>query len=487
MPRTSAPEHVPAHIRDHQLVIAACRARDLGKVLKLIQNLSDGEFTDSHLGRRCGLTPSRVAEYMAGRIRARDNAVFERAADGLHIPGARFGLPPRDWEATPLEGAVMARDAAPAFTQERVDPLPASLIYSSSVPTTLSTVKELGRADMLRRGFLQSAGYVVAAMAASSRDWLLSSLDELDSGRARRVSHDDVAAIRAVFAEFQRADVIGGGGDEVRRAVAAYLADYVMPVVREPQAPDVQEALYEVAAEQTYLAGWLAFDGGLHGLAQRYLVQSLQLAQASGNRILGSHVLAGMSDQATQLGYPEEGRSLAQAGLHVLLGLCAPAAMTDLFTLEIRSHAALGDTRAAVHAIDEAEQWFARIDLADEPQWAQFIDEGYIMGELANSLRDLGDGGEAERFATVSIAACRRQGRARRASLSYAALAASHVQRRDVEAAVDAAGRALELAAAVPSIRCTAALDGVRDRLAPHAGSAPVDEFMDRLAASRAA
>jgi hypothetical protein len=193
-----------------------------------------------------------------------------------------------------------------------------------------------------------------------------------------------------------------------------------------------------------------------------------------------------MSDQATQLGYATEGRSLAQAGRHGLRGVYAPAAMTDLYTLESRAHAALGDVRDAVHAIDEAEHWFARINLADEPQWAAFIDEGYIMGEIANSLRDIGDGGAAERFAMQSIAACRRQGRARRQSLSYAALAVSHVQRRDVEAAADAAGRSLELAAGVPSIRCTIALDDVRDRLAPHEGNGAVGVFMDRLAEARA-
>lgn len=486
MPRTSAPDHVPAHIRDHPLVVKACRSQDLGRVLRMIQNLSDGTFTNSHLGRRCGLTASRVGEYISGQRGWTSVAVLERVADGLRIPGARFGLPPRAWEATPLEGAIVARVNA-AVTHEAVDPMPETLIYSSSVPSTLSTVSELGRADVLRRNFLMSTGYVVAAMGASSRDWLLSSLDAVDSGRGRRVSHDDVAAIRAVFAEFQRADVIGGGGDDVRRAVVAYLTDYVMPVVREPQSPDVQIALYGVAAEQTYLAGWLAFDSGFHGLAQRYLIQSLRLAQASGDRVLGSHVLAGMSDLSTQLGFPEEGRSLAQAGRHGLRGAETPAAMTDLYTLESRAHAALGDVRAAVHAIDEAERWHARIDLSNEPQWAAFIDEGYIMGELANSLRDLGDGAEAEVFAFRSIAACRAQGRPRRASLSYAALAESHVQRRDVEAAADAAGRALELAKGVPSIRCTIALDAVRDRLEPHADNAAVGDFMDRLAESRAA
>jgi hypothetical protein len=254
-----------------------------------------------------------------------------------------------------------------------------------------------------------------------------------------------------------------------------------MPIVREPQSPAIQEALYEVASEQTYLAGWMAFDNGRHGLAQRYLIQSLRLAQASGNRVLGAHILAGLSDQATQLGYPSEGLSLAQAGRHGLRGLTAPAALTDLLVLEARAHAVMGDAMATVHTIDAAERAYDQIIPENEAEWARFIDEGYVTGEIANSLRDIRDSGNADRFATQSVAACRRQNRNRRASLSYAALATSHVQRNDLEAAADAATRALDLANGVPSIRCTVALDGIRGHLSPHSANAAVGDFMAKL------
>jgi len=37
-----------------------------------------------------------------------------------------------------------------------------------------------------------------------------------------------------------------------------------------------------------------------------HLMQSLRLAQASGDAMLAAHVLAGMSDQACMLGHPHE-------------------------------------------------------------------------------------------------------------------------------------------------------------------------------------
>jgi hypothetical protein len=47
----------------------------------------------------------------------------------------------------------------------------------------------------------------------------------------------------------------------------------------------------------------MAFDAGALVLAERHLIQALSLAQTSGNRLLGAHIPAGMSDQASQLGF----------------------------------------------------------------------------------------------------------------------------------------------------------------------------------------
>jgi hypothetical protein len=46
---------------------------------------------------------------------------------------------------------------------------------------------------------------------------------------------------------------------------------------------DTGASLFTAASEQTYLLGWMAFDDGRQALAQRYLLQSLRLTQASGD------------------------------------------------------------------------------------------------------------------------------------------------------------------------------------------------------------
>lgn len=468
-----------AELWDLPEVRQSLRAWDVGAIVR--QYRTHTGATQGSVASLVGIDQSEVSRLEQGRKQIRDRRQLVIWTRALGVPDDLVPpLPETPQSDSADTGPVTVLSPESGIPQDtsRWD---TGLVYSRSVTDTLSTVAELGRADVQRRSFLLNASYMVAAMAVASRDWLLDSLESLDSGSSRRVGPQQVNGIRQMFARFQELDVIGGGGDDVRRLVASYLADHVMPMVREPQPSDVQESLYEVASEQTYLAGWMAFDSGRHGLAQRYLVQSLRLAQASGNRMLGAHVLAGMSDQATQMGNPSEGVSLAQAGRHGLRGLDAPATLTDLYVLEARAHAVLGNASAAASAIDYAERAYDHLRPDNEPEWAKFIDEAYVTGEIASTLRDLKDSSNAERFATQSVAASMRQNRSRRASLSYAVLAASHQQRRDLEAAAAAATRALDLATDVPSIRCTVALNGISAEFAPHTQNYAVGTFMTRL------
>jgi tetratricopeptide (TPR) repeat protein len=113
MPRRNRPPaHLPATVRDHVAVIAACRERDLGRLFRIVNNLTEypEKFTASHIARRCEMTQSQVGDYMADQRRASSLTIFNRVADGLHIPATRFGLAPRPWEHT-----VQASDRAPAL------------------------------------------------------------------------------------------------------------------------------------------------------------------------------------------------------------------------------------------------------------------------------------------------------------------------------------------------------------------------------------
>ncbi|MGW3072387.1 transcriptional regulator [Kitasatospora sp. NPDC001132] len=359
-----------------------------------------------------------------------------------------------------------------------------SLLYSRSYEVTVETVSDLGRADVDRRKFLAAAPFAAVAATGPSRDWLLATLDQ-QSEPGPRVRLEDVSAVKNMFGEFQKIDIFQGGGSG-RLILAAYMNIHVYPLLRRPQDDDVRRALCEAAAEQTYLLGWMAYDNGEHGTAQRYLIQSLRLAQESANVPLGAHVLAGMADQATLLGHPEEGLRLAQSGRHGLRGASA-AALADLWALEGRALAAMGDKAGATHAVTQSEAAAEHIHPDSEQEWALFIDPAYLHGEHAMTLRDIGDHAGAAEHAKRSIDHARQQNRARRGALSQAALASTHLQRRDLEQAHAAGLRTLSLAGKVKSSRAVEAVADLQKRMEPFGKHRLVADFTERARALTAA
>ncbi|MDG4775134.1 hypothetical protein [Solwaraspora sp. WMMD792] len=353
------------------------------------------------------------------------------------------------------------------------------LQYADHPRTTVDTIIDLGKADVARRNIVK-APFVLAALGAPSRDWLLATLDETSTERGpRQIGMRQVAGIREMFALFQELDVMRGGG-HARTALVEYMQSYVLPLLRREHEPDVQQALYEAAAEQSYLVGWMAYDDGEHGLAQRYLIQALRLAQAANHAALGAHVLAGMSDQANLLGHPREALMLARAGRRGLADGDSPACLADLHVLEARALAALGESAPAAAAVAKAEHTFAQVDHDDEPVWARFIDTPYLYGEAAHCFRDLRQPDDTERFATASAEAARQQGRARRAALSHAALATADLDRADVEAAATRAAHVVELAATVNSSRTLETVKDLQHRMKPYASLPEVRHFTTR-------
>ncbi|MEU1667256.1 transcriptional regulator [Streptomyces sparsogenes] len=352
------------------------------------------------------------------------------------------------------------------------------LVYSPSFAVTVEAVADLGRADVDRRKFLAAAPFAAVAGIGPSRDWLLSTFDQQPEP-GPKVRLEDVSRVRNMFGVFQEMDIFQGGGSG-RLALAAYMNAHVFPLLRRTHTEQVRRALCEAAAEQTYLLGWMAYDNGEHGTAQRYLIQSLRLAEESHNAALGAHVLAGMADQATLLGHPEEGRRLAQAGRAGLAKASSSACLADLWALEARAWAKLGDKRAAASAVTKSEAAYANVRPEEEQEWATFIDPAYLHGEHANTFRDLGQAKHAEEHARRSIEHARKQKRARRGAMSQAALAVSHLQRKDLEAAHAAGVRTLSLTRRVKSSRAIEAVQDLQRRMKPFGNHRLVADFNER-------
>jgi hypothetical protein len=448
--------------------LAALRARDFGAMFRLLLDATGASQT--RLGIDVDLAQGQVSEIVRDMRKVTQLDVMERIAGGLQMPDharVALGLAPVDGATIHLPAVV----TGPNVTDSALD-------YAPDLTTTLDTVEQLGRDDMNRRHFLRNAAFAAAAAVGPSRDWLLATLDEATGARGR-VSGAQVDAIRRMFSTFQDFDVMRGGG-YARQRLTGFLTDTVVPLLRSNDSgTKAGRALYEAGAEQFYLVGWMAYDDGQHPLAQRYLVQALRLSEAAGSPELGAHVLAGLSDQATLTGNPAEGLQLAKAGRQGLAKGESAACLADLWALQARAEAALGDAKAAERSVRASEQVFAEVDHAAEPAWAKFIDVAYLTGEYAHAFRDLEVADEASRYAAVSAADAARQSRARRGSLAHATLARAAIVDHDLEAAAAEGMATVRLAASVDSSRSREAVADLRDRLDGHRDSPPVAEFFD--------
>ncbi|MFF2505055.1 transcriptional regulator [Streptomyces sp. NPDC058067] len=357
------------------------------------------------------------------------------------------------------------------------------LQFSPTVLGAIEQVCELWRSDVGRRDFLSGSSVASSALVEPSRDWLISVPDsQVARSAGPRVGVSDVTAVRAMTQALTDLDHQYGSG-HVRPVVVHYLNSVVSGLLAGSYREAVGRELFAAVARLTELAGYMAVDTGQPGLAQRYYIQSLRLAQAAGDRGYGGYVLAAsMSHLAAQLGNPREIAQLARAAQEGARGRVTPRAEAMFYAAEARGHALLGDARTtqavAGSALDALER--ASADSGDDPAWIAHFDAAYLADELAHCYRDLGQAEAARRQAEASLAG-HPETRARRRAIGLVLLATAHVQQREVEQACQTGTRAVELLGTLRSNRGAEYLDDFRQRLEPYRDEPVVREFGARL------
>ncbi|WOT34284.1 hypothetical protein [Streptomyces coeruleorubidus] len=187
------------------------------------------------------------------------------------------------------------------------------LDFADHPETATTTVADLWRADLADADPLVRALPDSAAWNEASVRWLVSPPDgELTRSGNRSVGAVDVEMIRSTADAFSILDGRFGGG-HARRALIQYLHTDVRPMLDGKYSDVVGRELHSAVAEALLLAGWMSYDSGLHGIAQRYFIQALRMTQAAGDRLLGGSILSAMSHQATFVGRYREAATLARA------------------------------------------------------------------------------------------------------------------------------------------------------------------------------
>jgi tetratricopeptide (TPR) repeat protein len=396
-------------------------------------------FSASHLARRCELTVSRVQDYVNGRMQARSIEIFERVADGLHIPGALLDLAPRPWESS----AVVA-----ATTQ---------------VPT------KDGDSSVLRRDFIKLGASVAAGTLAAG-------IPGPTSGN--RVGTTTVEALRANLARLRRLDDHLGGADTFPMYETE--VDRIATLVRTGTfSGTTKKDLQLLLAEHAQQTGWAAFDAGLQAKARQLFETSFEIAKDARSADLVGNALALRSYQLLSAGTlaPE----LTDRSLTTVTTDTHPAVRSLLFQRGAWTYAVAGDVQRTAQSLAQATEALGADSLNGVgPDWAQWahnqteleIMTGRCWAELGRPIRAIP--------ALESAMSRYDDSHARDKALYLSWLADSYLDAGEVEHAAVTLGRSFDLAEHVASSRPKQRLSAVLSRLQPHRAVGEVGDLLAR-------
>ena len=353
-------------------------------------------------------------------------------------------------------------------------------VADSPIGTAVAVATLTGQ-DMRRRDFLVGSGFTAAAFAQPALYAVATPAAPLQaSAIGRHVGFTDVEAIRATTAHFRQLDQTHGGA-HLRNQAVRVLNDEVTSARDASYSEAVGAALFSALAELTCLAGYLSFDAGRHAVAQRYYVQSLNLARHAADRTFTAVALSCMSFQATYLGRARDGVALASAARQHVEQEGNSRAVALFEALRARGHALLGDERAVRQSLREAERNLDRARSADSTPWLTYFTEAELAAHTAYCLRDLGGqpGVEAEVRAALTgfDSSCLRSKAFMHTVLATARLEPGHA---DVEAACAEGDEALSLVTKLRSVRSSEQLAGFVRGLEPYRSHPVVRDFTER-------
>jgi transcriptional regulator with XRE-family HTH domain len=343
---------------------------------------------------------------------------------------------------------------------------------------SVQNASQLWKRDLDRRDFLKSATFVAAGFAAPSLHALVRPATTADPIRTSGVVSVDathVTLIQDMTRNFATLDNQHGAG-RVRRTAVAYLDGEVSPLLKEGRFnASVGRSLLRAAAELARLVGWMTHDVGRQGLAQRYLVQALHLAEAAGDRALVAETLAAMSQQATYMDEPRAGIDLARGARTLAEREGLSVLVAETLVMEAHGLARAGEGAACASALSAAEGALDRADRSDDPHWIGYFDEAYLSAKFGHCFRELGD--QEHAIASAKRSLQMDEGYARGRVFNLTLLAHSHAQAGDVDAACTVGQEAATAATGLQSHRVAHHLRNFRQALAPAAGSSQIAEL----------
>jgi len=330
------------------------------------------------------------------------------------------------------------------------------LAYPDAIEAGTDSITALWHADLSEATQIVGAKVDASAWSTSSLRWLVSSNNQqrLDTVSAPRVGPSDIHRFKETVKLFAELDNRFGGGHG-RKALIQYLATDGERLLRGRFTDAIGKTLYAAIAEATLLAAWMSYDSAPgSGLAQRYFIQALALADTSRDRRLGATILDAMSHQATFVGRYRDAANLAMAARTGTAGIATPTQTAHFHSMEARALARLGDAKACSSAIAEAIKIFDRRDINNDPEWIQYFDAAELSAEISHCFRDLGRPVDAAEHATRCLTMIDTTTSPRSRFFAYMVLADAYLNAGEVEQAYETVAKALNIGEQLRSARC---------------------------------
>jgi hypothetical protein len=244
----------------------------------------------------------------------------------------------------------------------------------------------------------------------------------------------------------------------------------------------LRRQLATTAGETAALAGWLAFDMRDGPSAAAYYRVAIEAAREADDNALHACVLGYQSYQPGMAGRHDEACTLLTEAQRLASRGSTVMTRAWLAGREAEEQASRGDGRAALAALDRAQDAFSRADVDGERVWTQFFDRGRLDGLRVTTYTKLRRPGAAYAAATEALRTAGPSATKKR-SLLLGDVAEVHIQRREIEAACQLAADALAIVAQTDFSLGLARIRGVREHLNLWQSSQPVRDLDEQLRA----
>jgi tetratricopeptide (TPR) repeat protein len=335
-----------------------------------------------------------------------------------------------------------------------------------------------GRVD--RRTFIAASAAAMAVLAAHWKSALASPGPLLPGTGSRQVGQELVSHIGQRLDHLRHLDDELGSGDLATLA-RSELALIVRLLRGGSYTDAVGRCLYALAAEASRQAAWDYFDQDNHPAARWYFEAALRASATAGDPVTGAYALSFAAVQCYSTGEPQDAVALLETASDAVARTGTPKMAAMLAARSARAHSRAGSKRDCARQLQQARAALDRGPHPDDAPVLYWVTHGEIEMIAGSSALDLGDPAQAIRCFDAAIAAdYRGDDQYPRSHAIYLARAAeAHLRLHDLDAALDRAAHAVRCLGGVDSARSTSAITGLRAKLAPHAASPAVREFLD--------